>query len=628
MNKLLIALLLMFTFSFVSASSFQVWQGQYYIGTDFQTGIAEFNFTVYDSKSNGTICFTNTTNLTRGSFGEWKTEQSIGSNCSNSSIDYFLEIKIDDVLQSDVNSDTRRRLTLYDYLRRDVSDIMNEDLSIFGILRGASPLRVEESICFVNETDSMHFSLYHAEPGLECTKSIPDAFEDTFVIHMDEISNDYKMGICFWENETTKMLYCTNDEAFTGRGTTQRGSFQVVSNNITVKENDENFTLFEDYNFIDGIGADLGVLGDIEAKNIYANENITANNFIGSGEFLTNIAGVNESFNQSLTDEIYATIDEPLWSGNYTAYNSSWSLDTDTQKNASGYLHNDSTTIYLNETKINNTIDVRVNIGNYLNLSGDNANQDINISPYNFETSNLTITQKITFALGGKIENIVDGIIRVTSGMNILGNLNIGSYFDYNSTEGVLGIGIFNSTYHPFDNTNSLDKGIHLRDMNAGLVLEEIDVNNNTVSKTSMQSGVSFIWALKDEITDKEIFKINNDDSAEFNVSRFDIHDGNNVALTLIGDNVEENSTRLLWCEDSFENNCIDFSYNSDNNMLCIYSWTGGTRYNSAYQCWDRSGDDGVFFPRLSGNGNTNLCIDNNGKMFADSDGDGCADGV
>ena len=33
----------------------------------------------------------------------------------------------------------------------------------------------------------------------------------------------------------------------------------------------------------------------------------------------------NQSWNQSLGDSLYATIDEPLWSANYTAYNDSWS---------------------------------------------------------------------------------------------------------------------------------------------------------------------------------------------------------------------------------------------------------------------------------------------------------------
>jgi hypothetical protein len=105
-----------------------------------------------------------------------------------------------------------------------------------------------------------------------------------------------------------------------------------------------------------------------------------------------------------------STETDPYWTGNFTLYNSSWSLDTNTQKNATGYLYNDSTTIYLNETKLNQTIlsnasvyndTIKINSVNttanikslvdntYLNLSGTNANQNINISIYNLTTSNV-----------------------------------------------------------------------------------------------------------------------------------------------------------------------------------------------------------------------------------------------
>ncbi len=104
----------------VSASDVSVWQGQYFIGNQFQQGTFEFNFTIYDSKTNGNVCYSNITDLTTGTFGEWKTEQfSIGVNCNNASANYFLEIKIDDSLQGE-----RRRLTMWDYLRGDTNIIV------------------------------------------------------------------------------------------------------------------------------------------------------------------------------------------------------------------------------------------------------------------------------------------------------------------------------------------------------------------------------------------------------------------------------------------------------------------------------------------------------------------------
>ena len=60
---------------------------------------------------------------------------------------------------------------------------------------------------------------------------------------------------------------------------------------------------------------------------------------------------------------------------------------------------------------------------NLLNLSGTNANQDINISPYNFQAGNLTIADKITFRLNEVIDNLIDGWLRITGGLNITGNV-------------------------------------------------------------------------------------------------------------------------------------------------------------------------------------------------------------
>ena len=61
----------------------------------------------------------------------------------------------------------------------------------------------------------------------------------------------------------------------------------------------------------------------------------------------------------------------------------------------------------------------------YLNKSGTNANQDVNISPYNFQAGNLTLTQKITFSLGEIIDNIVNGWITITGSLQVSGDVNV-----------------------------------------------------------------------------------------------------------------------------------------------------------------------------------------------------------
>ncbi len=103
----------------ISAEDIVIWQGQYYTGTTFNTGTYTFNFTVYDNLTNGNICYSNTTSLTTGTWGEWKTEQyNVSVYCNNISKSYFLNINI-----SGIDQTPRRRLTLFKYLRKDVQEI-------------------------------------------------------------------------------------------------------------------------------------------------------------------------------------------------------------------------------------------------------------------------------------------------------------------------------------------------------------------------------------------------------------------------------------------------------------------------------------------------------------------------
>lgn len=123
--------------------------------------------------------------------------------------------------------------------------------------------------------------------------------------------------------------------------------------------------------------------------------NASATYFIGDGSLLTGITNDNSSWNESYARDLFLENGTNIelginnitttgtgffkWLGslanritslfvvninavNYTLNGttiSSWDEvngSTDTQKNASGYLYNDTTTIYLNETKLNDTI--------------------------------------------------------------------------------------------------------------------------------------------------------------------------------------------------------------------------------------------------------------------------------
>ncbi|MDD5699960.1 MAG: hypothetical protein PHH00_02080 [Candidatus Nanoarchaeia archaeon] len=116
---LIIFLVILGLIPIISASDILVWQGQYYTGTTFNTGTYEFNFSVYDDLTGGNICYSNTTDLTTGNFGEWKTEQSnVSSLCNNASKDYYLNININGADQT-----PRKRLVIWNFLRKDVDEI-------------------------------------------------------------------------------------------------------------------------------------------------------------------------------------------------------------------------------------------------------------------------------------------------------------------------------------------------------------------------------------------------------------------------------------------------------------------------------------------------------------------------
>lgn len=113
-------LITVFLVSLVMAQDTFVWQGQYYTGTTFNKGTYLFNFSVYDSFTGGNLCYSNTTMLSTGDWGEWKTEQSgVSSACNNVSKSYFVDINIEGVSQI-----PRRRLTMFNFLRKDADEIV------------------------------------------------------------------------------------------------------------------------------------------------------------------------------------------------------------------------------------------------------------------------------------------------------------------------------------------------------------------------------------------------------------------------------------------------------------------------------------------------------------------------
>jgi hypothetical protein len=269
----------------VSSSDVSVWQGQYYKGTEFQIGTYEFNFTVYDALIGGNICYSNTTTLTTGNFGEWKTEQSgVSTACNNVSKNYYLNININGVDQT-----PRRRLVVWNSLRKDVDEVSTGNLVLHGTLSGLSPLKLQDEINFIGSDGMVTSALYNAPR--EAPSTLPSVFADSLIHDIISETNDYGMQECWWDENTETVQMCISGAYLAQRATTISRSLQVVGN-PTSKPINENFTMCEGNDYVDcnpdTTGADLLVEDDIESiGSIFSQENVTASdtgffNYLGS----------------------------------------------------------------------------------------------------------------------------------------------------------------------------------------------------------------------------------------------------------------------------------------------------------------------------------------------------------
>jgi hypothetical protein len=109
------------------------WQGQYYSGSTFHQGTYEFNFTVFDARVSGNVCYTNVTTITTGPWGEWNYEPyGVNAACNNASRDYWLLVSIDGTPQLPM-----RYVNVGHFLRAD------------------SPIEINQSVHFTGNVSSM-----------------------------------------------------------------------------------------------------------------------------------------------------------------------------------------------------------------------------------------------------------------------------------------------------------------------------------------------------------------------------------------------------------------------------------------------------------------------------------------
>jgi len=290
----------------------------------------------------GGACYSNTTTLSTGNWGEWKTEQEgVGIACNNVSKDYYLNININGADQT-----PRRRLVVWNSLRKDVNEITKGNLILHGILQGLSPLKLQNEINFIKSDGTTITSALYRAPR-DAPSSLPSVFVDSLIHDIINETNVYGMQECFWDENTETMQMCISGAYLPYRATTISRSLQIVGT-PTNKPLNENFTLCEGNKYVDcdpeTTGADLLVEDDIEAigsifsqgniaadgtgffsylgnladritglfvqdidatGNIETSENVSAKHFKGDGSLLTNLPSLGAE-----TD--------PQWSANFT----------------------------------------------------------------------------------------------------------------------------------------------------------------------------------------------------------------------------------------------------------------------------------------------------------------------
>ena len=110
----------------LAVSDNAVFQGQYFENNEFLEGTFDFDFVVYDDELGGEICFSDSKILTTGFWGQWRAELAgISAGCNDTTKDYFMEIVIDNNTQI-----PRRRLTHFNYLRKDVGEESSGQIDI------------------------------------------------------------------------------------------------------------------------------------------------------------------------------------------------------------------------------------------------------------------------------------------------------------------------------------------------------------------------------------------------------------------------------------------------------------------------------------------------------------------
>lgn len=178
--------------------------------------------------------------------------------------------------------------------------VFQENIQVLGTMSGASDLRIQQGIDYLDLNENVIYSTFVDLPSLSMARSlsIPEDFNFTFVFQRSNALSPFNISFVFWDALIERPTLVLNG-GLSGRASTFDRSLQVGKNRASGDVNNS-------YNVCGGTtladcdtpatGADLVVEDDIEAfGSIQAHENL----FVDGNAFFNSIYGSMFQFQES-----------------------------------------------------------------------------------------------------------------------------------------------------------------------------------------------------------------------------------------------------------------------------------------------------------------------------------------
>jgi hypothetical protein len=155
--------------------------------------------------------------------------------------------------------------------------------NLLGVLRGHSPLKIVDSIQYVDKDDTNLFSTYTAGENITGS-NVSDQYYGVIIHQIETHTNPSGIEECWWDREDQEMRMCMD------KGSIEMWNNLVVNKNIDITGNASAETGL--FSYLGSSASRITRLWvvDIDATgNIETSQNVSAEYFKGDGSLLTNL---------------------------------------------------------------------------------------------------------------------------------------------------------------------------------------------------------------------------------------------------------------------------------------------------------------------------------------------------